>query len=114
MGTRGIAIVAAGIALWFCALSSSLADAAPTLTLSTGPDPTESITTQVSASGTAEDKQTAATVTIKPTGGRECGANPSAAEGAGGTFLFGGEDVAEGPFSHSVNHTFEAAGSYLL
>jgi hypothetical protein len=114
MVTRGMATAVVAAALWAGTLGASLANAAPTLTLGTGTDPTESITTQVTASGVSEDKQSSPTVTVKSTGGRECGANPFADEESGGSVLFGGEDVSEGSFSHSVNHTFETAGSYLL
>jgi hypothetical protein len=105
------AVTALSIALWM----APYAVAAPTLALSTGADPAESITTQLVATGTASDKQTVLAVTLKPTGGQGCGANYPADASAGGTTIFFGEsDVDEGPFSQSANHTFENSGSYLL
>jgi hypothetical protein len=107
-----VAASAISIALWMA--PSALA--APTLTLSTGADPAESITTQIVATGTSSDKETDLTTTLKPTGGQECGANYQADANAGGSTVFFPESsgVTEGPFSQSVNHTFENAGSYLL
>lgn len=91
-------------------LCASSAGAA-TLTLSTGADPTESIATQLSMSGTTTNSQTGLEATIKPTGGQGCGVSDAADSGQN---LFFGSDVAEGPFSQSVNHTFQSAGTYLL
>jgi hypothetical protein len=106
--------IAAGvlsIALWV----APGAVAAPTLTLSTGPDPAESITTQLVAAGTASSTNTQLSVTVKPTGGQACGANYQADASAGSSTVFFEESgFAEGPFSQSANHTFENAGSYLL
>jgi len=97
-------------------LSSATATAtpAPTLTLGTGPSPVESIATQLLANGTSISSQTSLSATVKPTGAQECGPNLAADESAGGTVVFGRQTVAEGPFSNSVNRTFQSAGSYLL
>jgi hypothetical protein len=103
---RTAILMALGLGL-FCAAS---ADAA-TLTLSTGADPAESIATQLSMSGTTTNSQTGLEATIKPTGGQGCGVSDAADSGQD---LFFGSDVAEGPFSQSINHTFQSAGSYLL
>jgi hypothetical protein len=106
--------IAAGvlsIALWV----APSAVAAPTLTLSTGPDPAESITTQIVATGTSSSTDSQLSLTLKPTGGQGCGANYQADSGAGSSTVFYPESgYAEGPFSHSANHTFENSGSYLL
>jgi hypothetical protein len=114
MSKKPSAAVAASvlsIALW--AVPSALA--APTLTLSTGADPAESITTQLVATGTASSAHTQLSVTVKPTGGQGCGANYQAdASGGSSTVFFEESGFAEGPFSRSANHTFENAGSYLL
>jgi hypothetical protein len=106
------AVGAISIALWIA--PSALA--APTLTLSTGADPAESITTQIIATGVSSDTETELTATLKPTGGQECGANYQADTSAGGSTVFFNESpgLPDGPFSVSVNHTFENAGSYLL
>jgi hypothetical protein len=88
--------------------------APPTLTLSTATDPAESIPTQLIATGTAASSDTLLYATVKPTGGQSCGANYGADVGAGRNATFFAEGVSEGPFSKSVNWTFETAGSYLL
>jgi hypothetical protein len=103
---RTVILMALGLGL-LCAASAGAA----TLTLSTGTDPTESIATQLSMSGTTTNSHTGLEATIKPTGGQGCGVNDAADSGQD---LFSGSDVAEGPFSQSVNHTFLSAGSYLL
>jgi hypothetical protein len=108
MSRRSLAIICA---ICVPALGGSAAAAAPTLTISTGTDPAESITTQLIASGGSTSKYTALSGTVKPTGGQGCAANASADSGQS---LFFGGDLEEGPFSQSVNHTFESAGSYLL
>jgi hypothetical protein len=99
-------LMALGLGL-YCAASAGAA----TLNLSTGADPTESIATQLVMSGATTNSQTGLEATIKPTGGQGCGVNDAADSGQ--NLLFG-SDVAEGPFSQSVNHTFQSAGSYLL
>ncbi len=106
--------VCLALAITIGLLAASTAAAAPTLTLNTGADPAESITTQLIASGTSTDKQTSLGVTVKPTGGQGCGANFSADASAGSSVVFGGEGVVEGSFSTTTNRTFDTAGSYLL
>jgi hypothetical protein len=87
------------------------ATAAPTLTLSTGSDPAESIPTQILIGGTATSGKTVLGVTLKSAGGQGCGANFSA---DGGTTVDSPSTLSEGPFTKSVDHTFNSAGSYLL
>src|ERR1035441_589930 len=109
---RNVVCLAVAISTGLIAAAPALA--APALTLSTGTEPTESIATQLQASGTTTNSQTSLGVTVKPTGGPGCAANFSADESAGGRIVFDGSDVEEGAFSKSVNETFSAAGSYLL
>lgn len=106
-----VAAGALSIALWV----APSAVAAPTLTLSTGPDPAESITTQIIATGNSSSTDSQLSLTLKPTGGQGCGANYQADSGAGSSTVFYPESgYAEGSFSHSANNTFENSGSYLL
>ncbi len=111
MTRKLLGAVSATCAVALGSIGASSTAAAPTLTLGTGADPTESITTQLLTSGTTTNDRTSLSATIKPTGGQGCAANDSA---DGGQNLFFGANVEEGPFSQSVNHTFESAGSYLL
>lgn len=114
MSTKALGICVA-CAISFGSVDATPAMAAPTLMLTTGADPAESITTQLQASGTATSGQTALSATIKPTGGRGCGANFAADDSDGeGSSVFDFQGVNEGPFSKSLNHTFTSAGSYLL
>ena len=92
-------------------LSAATAIAAPSLTLSTGPDPAESITTQIIASGTTTNGETVLSATYKASGGQGCGSNYSA---DGGETIFSDRRVEEVSFTHSENHEFARAGSYLL
>lgn len=94
------------------ALGASTASATPTLTLATGPDPAESITTQVVASGTTASNNDGLEVTVKPSGGQGCATNASADSGQ--SLYFENTFYTEGPFSRSENYTFQAAGSYLI
>jgi hypothetical protein len=91
-------------------LLAEVASAAPSLSLATGTDPTESVTTQAIATGSAESSSNRLVVTFKSAGGRACAANPDA---DGGTWVIDSDDHA-GPFSKSVNQMFNQAGSYLL
>jgi hypothetical protein len=92
-------------------LGTASASASPTLTLSTGPDPAESIATQLRASGNATNNETALSATIKATGGQACGADATA---DGGQSLYFSNNAEEGSFSKSINYTFDNAGSYLF
>jgi hypothetical protein len=106
-------LVVAALVVTFALTSSAAANAAPaTLTLSTGPDPAESIATQLRAGGASTNAATQLTATTKPTGGQGCGADLSA--DGGQTVYYFGNTVEEGPFSKSVNYTFDRAGSYLF
>ncbi len=93
------------------AFGATPAVAQPSLTLSTGPDPAESIVTQVIASGASPSNDTVLEVTVKATGGQACATNSSADDG---TAVIDGQIVQEVSFSNSVNHEFQTAGSYLL
>jgi hypothetical protein len=86
------------------------ASAASTLSITTGNDPTESITTQLGVAGSTDVSNGYLDLTVKPTGGAGCGANPDADSG---TFVLR-DTVSNGPYSLSENRTFDNAGSYLL
>lgn len=111
MPRRLLLIVCAMCTVSLALPAASSAAATPTLTLGTGPEPTESITTQLTTSGTSADAQTALSGTVKPAGGAGCAANPQA---DAGQRLYFGLYVEEGAFSKSVNETFASAGSYLF
>lgn len=83
---------------------------AATLTITSGADPVESITTQVGVSGSLETDSQRVGLTVKPAGGPGCGANYDADGGIGA--LYRGPGV--GPYSETTNWTFQRAGSYLL
>jgi hypothetical protein len=101
--------VAAGIAC--CALAAAPAAAsAATITITSAPDPVESITTQVGVSGTLETTEQRVVLTVKPAGGPGCGANPSADSGSQAIGAYPGI----GPYAETANWTFQQAGSYLL
>lgn len=115
MSRQLIRTVGAMVALTLAiAPAATAAEPTPTLTLGTGADPAESIATQLVANGTTISNATVLSATIRPTGGPECGANFAADEGAGGISVFNGSGEPEGPFSASVNHTLQTAGTYLL
>lgn len=84
---------------------------AATLTITSGSDPTESITTQLGVTGTADTTESLLDLKIKPTGGATCGANPGA---DGGTSVVSATKSTSGAYMFSSNWTFESAGSYLL
>lgn len=86
------------------------ASAAATLSIATGPDPAESITTQIIASGQAESEGDLLDATVKASGGQSCGADPSADSGQS---VYLGGDV-RGSFTQSADYTFQTAGSYVL
>jgi len=91
-----------------------VAAAAPTVAITVGADPVESITTQLGVSGTSTEGDDRASLKVKPAGGRGCAANEEADEGVTviSPFALGLADA--GPFSGARNWTFEGAGSYLL
>jgi hypothetical protein len=90
--------------------SASVAVAAPSISITVGADPAESITTQLGVTGTAVGSNNYVALTVKPAGGRGCGANYSA---DGGDSMVSAE-VASGPYSKATNQTFQSSGSYLL
>ena len=92
------------------------ARAAPTIQLSVAADPAESITTQISASGTDDSPSQSAQlqVTLKTAGGQPCGANYEADNGSTITQGGGGVQISNGPYAWTVNYTFSSAGSYLI
>lgn len=90
----------------------SPAAVASTMTLAVGSEPVESITTQVSSTGTDASTENDLSVKIQPTGGEPCGANNAADDGETVITEFAGQ--GNGPHSASANWTFQSAGSYLL
>src|SRR3954447_10591131 len=84
---------------------------AATLNITVGNDPTESITTQIGVSGSADSTSSSAYLKVKPAGGPGCGANPSADSGDSALF---DASVPSGPYARQVNWTFDPAASYLL
>jgi hypothetical protein len=109
--SRKLLVMMCAVCATYSMIGASSAAAAPTLTLRTGPDPTESIATQIEASGTSTNAETTLNATVKPAGGSGCAANSQA---DGGERLYFGLFVEEGPFSKSVNQTFDKAGSYVV
>jgi hypothetical protein len=93
-----------------CCAAPAAASAAPTLAITTAPDPVESLATQVGMTGTLETDHQAVVLTVKPAGGPACGANPSADDGTQLITTVPGI----GPYAKTVNWTFDIAGSYLL
>ncbi len=89
---------------------ASVAVAAPSVSITVGADPAESITTQLGVTGTAVSSNNNVYLTDKPTGGEGCGANHQADRG--GEVI--NEGVGSGPYSWASNLTFQTAGSYLL
>jgi hypothetical protein len=110
MWRKSVALVSLVGALAFGGLPAT-ATADPTLTLSTGSDPAESIPTQIIMTGTATSSDTVLVVTLKSAGGQGCGANPTA---DGGATISSPSVVGPGSISKSVDHTFNNAGAYLL
>ncbi|HEV7772516.1 MAG TPA: hypothetical protein VGO48_04400 [Conexibacter sp.] len=90
-------------------LGAAIGQAAPTLSITVGPDPVETITTQLGVTGTADSTSNDVQLKVKPAGGPACGANPAADEGS--RYIF--SSTHAGPFAQSTNWTPTAAGSYL-
>jgi hypothetical protein len=88
------------------------ARAAATVAVTVGPDPVESITTQLGVSGAVTDPQQYVVEHYKPAGGSACGANPSA--DAGTNVGLSTNYLPAGPFALQNNTTFSTAGSYLV
>jgi hypothetical protein len=80
------------------------------MNLSVGPDPVESITTQLGVSGMSEASDFAA-VKVRLAGGRECAVN---SEGDEGQYVIFNLYSPSGTYNETKNWTFEASGSYLL
>jgi hypothetical protein len=99
------------IGVLLLAVGSSAA-VASTMTLTIGSEPVESITTQVSATGTDASIENDLSVKVQPTGGEPCGANNAADNGETVITEFAGQ--GNGPHSESANWTFRSAGSYLV
>ncbi len=97
-------------ALACCALAVPATASAATLAVASGPDPAESITTQVIATGALETDTQRLDVTVKPVGGSGCAANVDADDGSRAMSVFPGV----GPYAETRNWTFQSAGSYLL
>lgn len=84
--------------------------ATPSINTSVGPDPVESVTTQLGLTGNSDENDGYIQLNVKPTGGTDCGANPDADNGS--EVL---EDYVDaGAINESNNYTFQNAGSYLL
>ncbi len=101
------------LSLGFAAAAS--AEAESTMSITVGPEPTESITTQLGVAAIVTSTESYVELKVQPSGGERCAANPGADNGAsvieqGGFFPF----LSTGPYSDAVNWTFERAGSYLL
>jgi hypothetical protein len=80
------------------------------LSLTSAPDPVESVATQIGVSGTGAVSGDDVTLHLKPSGGTACGANPSADDGAEVIYRAN----INGSYSESRNQTFDAAGTYVL
>jgi hypothetical protein len=91
--------------------SASTAMAA-SMELTVGPEPAESITTQLGATVSGANSEDQLWVRVKPSGGEGCAANPTADKGE--QILVTDTTPESNPYSTSTNHTFQAAGSYLL
>ncbi len=98
------------VAVLVCCAWPATASAAPTLAITTAPDPVESLATQVGVTGTLDTDHQAVVLTVKPAGGPACGANPTADDGEQLISTVPGI----GPYARTVNETFNAAGTYLL
>jgi len=95
------------LALGFAAAAS----AESTMSITVGPNPTESITTQLGVTGTATSTGSWLSLKINPSGGEKCGAN---LEADGGTEVFNSEWNEGGIYTHAIDWSFTSAGSYLL
>jgi hypothetical protein len=92
---------------------SSASAVAAKMTLTVGAEPVESITTQLGASASEVGQNTEFWLKVKPSGGEACAANPNADHGTSVISDYYSFENAPA-YSDSVNHTFEAAGSYLV
>jgi hypothetical protein len=99
------------VALGLGGIGATSADAQPSLVLTTGADPAESIVTQIIANGASTNSENQLSVTVKAAGGQGCGANYAADGGAG---VIDAQTVSEVAFTSSINHEFRTAGAYLL
>jgi hypothetical protein len=88
--------------------------AGSTIAVTVGPDPAESITTQLGVTGASTEGKTQASLRVKPAGGRGCGTNNSADDGTSVIAPYELSLSNPGPFSNAHNWTFSSAGSYLL
>ena len=110
-GCRGAARGWVAAALACCALAiAPVAASAASLAITTGPDPVESITTQVGLRGALETSDQRIVLKVKPSGGSACGLNPTADDGSQAINSFPGL----GAYTETQNWTFDEAGSYLL
>jgi hypothetical protein len=83
------------------------------IVLTVGPEPVESITTQLGAAVSEAGANATLWIKLKPSGGEGCAANPNADQGT--TIIerdYAPEHAAA--YSDEANHTFEMAGSYLV
>ena len=107
---RRLLVLAGCLVAW---LATSAAAQASTISITSAADPAESIATQLGVTGTVTVAPSATvSLKFKPAGGSPCGANPAADTGGVDLVLQGG--VVTGPYTFSVNHTFDQAGSYLM
>lgn len=93
-------------------LGSASTAAAASLELTVGPEPAESITTQLGANVSGSSKEDDLWVRVKPAGGEGCAANPAADQGE--EIIATVTAPESNPYSASTNHTFQTAGAYLL
>lgn len=94
------------------AFGSASTAAAATMELTVGPEPAESITTQLGATVSGANNEDQLWVRVKLSGGEGCAANPMADKGE--EILLTVTTPESNPYRTSTNHTFQAAGSYLL
>jgi hypothetical protein len=96
-------------------LGTATAASGSTMSITVGPEPTESITTQLGVTGIVTTPRSNVELKVQPAGGEQCGANFSA---DGGTTViqpgFFTSYLEAGTYSEAGNWTFESAGSYLL
>lgn len=81
----------------------------PKVTVGIGPDPVESITTQLSVAGAGSSSDGIVELKVQSTGGEACAANPGADKGD-----FVGSESGNGTESLTRNWSFATAGTYLL
>src|ERR1039458_6105281 len=111
-----LVLCAVGLILLSLGLAAAAsAEAESTMSITVGPEPTESITTQLGVAAIVTSTESYVELKVQPSGGERCAANPGADNGAsvieqGGFFPF----LSTGPYSDAVNWTFGSAGSYLL